>query len=200
MQATTVPLKRIRAGLAGRLLASSGFALFTALAAVIAIPLWFTPVPITLQVLAALLAGLVLGPRLGAISQLEYLALGAAGFPVFAGGKAGVAALAGPTGGYLVGLVALAFVTGFICDRFPRRRQFGSVLASLAGILAIYVIGAGWLAVWMSVVSGNGQIPSFSTVFAAGVAPFILIDLVKVGICSLVWGSGKRLFARISAL
>ena len=175
------------------------FAVFTVVAARIAIPLWFTPVPVTLQVLAALLAGLVLGPKLGAISQLEYLALGLAGLPVFAGGKSGIAALAGPTGGYLVGLVALAFVTGFIYDRFPMHGRFGSVLASLAGILAVYALGAGWLAVWMTAISGTGQTPSLAAVFMAGVAPFILIDLGKAFIATAVLSGGKRLVARLLA-
>ncbi|MFN3337582.1 MAG: biotin transporter BioY, partial [Thermomicrobium sp.] len=85
--------------------------LATALAARVSIPLPFTPVPITGQTFAVLLVGAVLGSRRGAASMALYVVQGLAGLPVFAGGKAGLAVLLGPTGGYLVGFIAAAFVT-----------------------------------------------------------------------------------------
>ena len=96
------------------------FAEFTALTARVTLPLPFTPVPITLQVMAVLLAGLVLGPRAGAASQLIYLTTIAAGLPLDA--KAlGPAALTGPTAGYLMGFVPAAFLSSAVSSRTADR-------------------------------------------------------------------------------
>jgi len=89
-----------------------GFALLTVIGAKIRVPLPFTPVPGTLQTIPVLLAGILLGARAGASSQILYLSLGMAGIPVFALAGAGPAYLLGPTGGFLPGFVAAAFVTG----------------------------------------------------------------------------------------
>lgn len=171
------------------------FAAFTILAAKIALPLWFTPVPITLQVVAALLAGLVLGPRLGAISQVEYLAIGLAGAPVFAGGKAGLAALAGPTGGYLVGLVVLAFITGAVYEAFGSTGKMRAIIASLCGVTALYICGFTWLAFWLGPANGESFVALLGRAFALGVAPFIVVDVIKAVVGAMVLQSGKRLLS-----
>src|SRR5512133_2023281 len=123
----------------GQLLLATGFALLTAMGAAIQIPIG--PVPITLQVLFVLLSGLVLGSRMGALSQMEYLAIGFAGAPVFAGGKAGIVALLGPTGGYLVGFVVAAYLAGLIAERAGRASRVRFVAAGLIGTAAIYSAG-----------------------------------------------------------
>jgi biotin transport system substrate-specific component len=158
------------------------FAAFTALAARVTIPLPFTPVPITLQVVAVLLAGLVLGSRAGAVSQALYLAAIAGGLPLDAYGR-GAAALLGPTGGYLIGFVGAAFVVGWLVERRPagRGRRF---LASMAGVGVIYVCGLAWLA------------PAVGGVWPAvqmGVMPFLPVDLAKALVAASVAESGHRL-------
>jgi biotin transport system substrate-specific component len=177
------------AGLEGRALSAVigvvAFALMTALGAHVRIPLPWTPVPITLQTLFVALAGAALGPVLGPASQGLYLAAGAAGLPLFAGGVSGLAhLLSGPTGGYLLGFVPAAACTGWLI----RRRAPGTlrILLSLgAGMLAIYVCGVAWLAVSLHL--------SPATALAQGVLPFLPGDTVKLVVATgLVRGSQLR--------
>ncbi len=159
------------------------FGAFTALTARVTIPLPFTPVPITLQVMAVLLAGLVLGPTGGAISQLAYLAAVAAGLPLDARGL-GPAALLGPTAGYLLGFAPTAFVAGWLAERLPGA-WVGSFVAALAGVAVIYICGLAWLAP-----SAGG----LGAAWGLGAAPFILVDLGKALVAAAVAGSGRTLF------
>lgn len=162
------------------------FAAITALTARITIHLPFTPVPITLQTLAVVLSGLVLGSRGGAVAQLLYLGLIATGLPFDANG-AGAAAFWGPTAGYLVGFVPGAFVAGWLAERLAGRSWWGNFLAALAGMLAIYLVGASWLAVFLG---------SWQKAWLGGVVPFIGLDLVKAALAAAVAESGKLLFRR----
>lgn len=154
-------------------------ALFAALSGVLAhvqIPLPFTPVPVTGQTLAPMLTGLLLGPRLGAWSQLVYLFIGLAGAPVFAGGTAGPGEFLGPTGGYLLGLVPGAWITGLLAQSYWNRREgrvlrFG-VAAALGGVLTIYATGVPWLAYSLNL--------PFSGAISLGALPFLLGDSLKV--------------------
>lgn len=155
---------------------------FTALTARVTIPLPFTPVPITLQVMVVLLAGLVLGARAGAASQLAYLIAIAAGLPLDARGL-GSAALAGPTAGYLIGFVPAALVTGWLAERLSATR-LSRFLAAVAGLGVIYLVGAAWLA---PLVGG------LRMAWLLGVAPFILVDLGKALIAAVVAESGRLL-------
>ncbi|HEU0012149.1 MAG TPA: biotin transporter BioY [Longimicrobium sp.] len=149
------------------------FAATTALGAKIAVPLPGTPIPFTLQPLFVLLAGALLGARLGALSQAAYLGLGIAGLPVFAAGG-GAAYLLGPTGGYLLAYPLAAFLAGSMADRAALARLGGL----LAGLGAIYWGGLAWLAI-------QGLA---SRAVVIGVAPFLLADLAKVAIVMLVAG------------
>lgn len=144
-----------------------GFAVATAIAAKIALPLPGTPVPFTFQPMVVLLAGVLLGARLGAASQLTYLAAGAVGLPVFVAGG-GLAYLLGPTGGYLLAYPLAAFVIGALAGGGLLR----TLGALLTGLGVIYLGGAAWLSVW----------GSMSTAVALGILPFVLADLVKVGV------------------
>ena len=112
-----------------------GFALLTALAAQITIPLGFTPVPITGQTFAVLLAGGVLGANRGALSMGLYVALGAIGLPFYAEGSGGWTAATGATAGYLVGFVVAAFVVGKMAEHGQDRTLSTSIPAFLAGAL-----------------------------------------------------------------
>jgi biotin transport system substrate-specific component len=145
-------------------------ALFTALlaaSAYISIPVG--SVPFTLQVFVVLLAGMVLGPRLGALAVLAYLVLGLVA-PVYSGGTSGLGVLFGPTGGYLIGFVPAAVVAGLVAGRhrgsLPRL-----VVAGLAGVMPVYALGAAWLA-WQLDLSPGAAV-------AAGVAPFLWVDVLK---------------------
>lgn len=141
------------------------FAIATAVSAKIQVILPGTPVPFTFQPLLVLLSGALLGARLGAASQLIYLLAGAVGIPAFAFGG-GAAYLLGPTGGYLLAYpLAAAAVGVLVAPGFAR-----SLLAMLAGLAIIYAGGVAWL----------GVLFGSEAVFALGLAPFILADLVKV--------------------
>lgn len=151
-------------------------ALFTALlaaGALLAIPLG--PVPFTLQVTMVLLAGMVLGPRLGLLSVVAYLCLGLVA-PVFAGGTSGIAVLIGPTAGYLWGFIPAVAVTGWLAQK--SRPSLGPfMLAACVGLVPIYALGASWLAVQQHL--------SPSVAIAVGVLQFVPLDVAKAVIAAL---------------
>lgn len=154
-----------------------GFAVAIALAAQVAVPLPGTPVPVTLQPLLVVLAGLWLGPAAGAASMALYLAAGALGLPVFTPfGAPGVARLLGPTGGYLLAYPVAAYATGWIARRgTPSRGR--ALVAALAGMAALYAGGLAQLAL----LSG-----SVARAAVLGLAPFALLDLVKAGVAAVL--------------
>jgi len=166
------------------ILATSLVALFAALTAAgtfIAIPLPLSPVPMVLQNLFALLAGLVLGPVLGSAAVGLYLLAGALGLPVFAGAKGGFAHFFGPTGGYLAGYFLAALVAGLLAGRSRAGQKtalWRLVLAVLAGLLAIYVPGL------IRLKAAIGK--DWATVLAAGFLPFLIGDAAKGIIAVLV--------------
>lgn len=146
-----------------------GFAAALALASQVAVPLPGTPVPLTLQPMLVVLAGLWLGPRAAAASMALYLMAGMAGLPVFTpGGAPGIARLLGPTGGYLLAYPVAAALTGWLG---MRARSFaGRTGAAVAGMLTIYVGGLAQLAVLTG---------SFELAVVIGVLPFVALDMVK---------------------
>lgn len=150
-----------------RVAAVAAFAALTAVSARIAVPLPGTAIPFTLQPVAVLLAGALLGSRLGASSQVLYLALGIAGLPVFAAGG-GAAYLLGPTGGYLLAFPVAAAVAGLAFDRDSR---LGWRIAGL--VAATLVLHAGGLA-WLSIQFGGAE------AIAQGARPFVIGDVLKV--------------------
>jgi biotin transport system substrate-specific component len=163
---TRVAENRAASGLRFAGIALAGSAV-VALSAHIALPLSFTPVPMTLQPLAVLVVGLLLAPELAAATLALYLAEGALGLPVFAPSlpaTLGLAHLMGPTGGYLMAYPAAAALASWLYRRTGRR--FGSGLLSAGAALAlVFISGAAWLAVWT-----HGSI---ETVFAQAVLPFL---------------------------
>lgn len=164
-----------------------GFALLTAASAQISF--WIGPVPITGQTFAVLLAGAFLGSTRGALSQLTYLAIGATGIPFWfaAGGIPGITRLLGPTGGYLIGFVAGAFVTGWLAERGWDRHFWKTALAMLAGNAVIYTFGLSRLACF---VPGD-------SVLKLGLYPFIAGDAVKLAAASLVLPSSWQILGRL---
>jgi biotin transport system substrate-specific component len=170
------------------------FAILTALGARVAIPLPFTPVPVTLQVLFPLLAGLLLGSKRGALSQAEYVAAGLAGLPVFAQGGSGLAYFLGPTGGYLLGFIAAAFVVGELAAIMRASTKGAAFLASLGGAAAIYLCGALWLAVWLGVAVHLSPAACLTQAWELGVLPFIAVDAAKaLGVATVTEGGRQWL-------
>ena len=165
-----------------------GFSLLTAAAAQVVVPLPWTPVPLTGQTFAVLLTGALLGPRLGALAMLAYLAEGAAGLPFFRGGAGGVGHLAGPTAGYLFAFPVAAYVTGYLAERGWDRRF---VTAAAAMALGSFVILAGGWA-WLTFLSGNA-----AQAFRLGVGWFLVGDVVKIALAAAVLPSGWALLRRL---
>ena len=122
-----------------------------------------------------LACGAALGRRWGSAAQAQYVLAGALGLPVFAGGRGGPGVLVGPTGGYLVGFVAAAFVTGGLIEMWGRS-GLRPYAATLVGAGTIWLCGWAWLSVWMA---ASGEAAPLRAAFLAGVAPFIAADPVK---------------------
>ncbi len=151
-----------------------GFALLTAVAAQIYIPVPGTPVPITAQTFAVLLAGASIGSRAGAASQALYWILGAVGLPFYAEASGGWEVATGATGGYLFGFIIAAWVVGYLAEKGQDRNVWSAVPAFLAGNTVIYLFGVPWL-MW-SVES----ITTLGDAMAAGFTPFVLGDITKI--------------------
>ena len=154
-------------------------ALLLTVSAKVQVPFW--PVPVTLQTMVVFLLGIAYGPRLAVATVLLYLVEGAAGLPVFAGTPAkgiGLAYMVGPTGGYLAGFVAAAAIAGLTAER--SRGMLGTALGIALATAAIYLLGAGWLATFVGPEKAVGL----------GVAPFLLGDLVKLGLAAALAEAG----------
>ena len=165
----------------------------TALAAQIAIPLPFTPVPFTFQPMVVLVGAAALGSRRGMASQMVYLALGLLGLPLFAVSPAlpqGVARLLGPTGGYLMSYPLAAFVAGYLAERGFDRRYTTFVVAMAAGLSVVFAGGVAWLTVIQPAHSVRAAL-------AAGFYPFVLADLVKLVVAASVMPALWRQHERV---
>lgn len=168
----TVPAAQIVAG-----------SLVVAALARLAYVLPFTPVPVTGLTLGVLLVGAALGSRRGAAALTLYLAQGAAGLPVFAGGGAGVAWLLGPTAGYLWSAPLAAWVVGRLAEKRWDRTPSTAFLAMLAGNASIYAVALPWLGLFV----GPGE------VVEAGLFPFIVGDLVKAALATALLPTAWRI-------
>lgn len=156
-------------------------ALIAALSVTVAIPIPFSPVPVTLQTLGIMLAPSLLGWKRGTLAVTAFLALGLAGLPLFAGGRGGLAVLAGPSAGFIVSWVFAALVIGVLTDLMVRRGGYrfwsGLVINVLGGIVVIYAIGIPW----MAVVLQDGVL---ATVYSMAV--FFPGDVVKAVVTALI--------------
>jgi biotin transport system substrate-specific component len=151
-------------------LGALAFVLAMTFGAYIAIPLPGTQVPVTLQALFVILAGVLLGPLPGAAAMASYVALGAAGAPVFSMGGAGLPWLMGPTGGYLLAMPAAAFVAGHVVGR--DRRGLRLLVGLTAGMAVIHVGGVSQL--WLLTRQSLGAL------VALAVLPFVFGDVMKI--------------------
>lgn len=152
------------------------------------IPLPISPVPISFTNLAIYLALYVLGAKAGTISYLIYLLLGFVGLPVFSGFTGGVAKLAGPTGGYLVGFIFMAIVAGLMIDHFPGRYVL-HVLGMIAGLAICYLFGTVWLVKQLEM--------NFMGGLGVGVIPYLPGDAVKILFAVLVGPKLRREIRRL---
>lgn len=156
-----------------KLILCAVFAAITGVCSGIILPLPFTPVPITLATMAVMLTGSILGSRYGSLSMMVYLLLGAFGAPVFSGYTGGFGKLVGPTGGYLLGYLLTAFITGLIIEKLNKKNNLYIHAAAMAiGLSACYLLGTAWFMfstntdLWPALVSC--------------VLPFLLGDALKI--------------------
>ena len=192
MQNATIPsilVDRIRGRAALNMLLIAGASVLIAMAAQISVPLPHSPVPLTMQPLAVLLVGVVLGSWRAAAAATLYLLEGLGGLPVFSQGHGGIFWLTvGPTAGYLLSYPFAAFVAGWVSER-----GWGStVLRSVAGMLAALAIiyAGGWS--WLSIVTGGAE-----RAFALGVMPFLIADAIKVALGAALLPKAQRAVAKL---
>lgn len=178
-----------RAGLlTDALLVLAGTALVS-LAAQVSIPLPFTPVPITGQTFAVVLVGASLGSLRGLASLVLYLLVGVAGAPVYAEQTHGWETFMGPTGGYLLGFIVAAAVTGWLAERRWDQRLSSAIAAMLTGNVIIYVAGLPWLAAEIDT--------GLEATLEAGLYPFVVGDLLKLYLAGALLPLAWRLVGRL---
>ena len=162
---------------------------FMSLMAQVAIPVPGSPVPITGQTLGVLLIGTTYGASLGFATLATYVALGLLGAPILAQGAHGFAKLAGPTGGYLVGMVLAALLVGALANRrwdVHLRTSFGQMLL---GELLIFAPGL----IWLKIYTGA----SWNWTLAAGLTPFVVGEIIKIGLAGFALPSAWALVRRV---
>jgi biotin transport system substrate-specific component len=163
------------------------FSVLLALSARVAVPIPFSPIPVTMQTFVVLLAGALLGSRMGALTLAAYVLEGAAGLPVFSFGRGGAwYLLLTPACGYLLSYPLAAFATGWLAERGWDRRYLSAAAAMLVG--SAIILCGGWL--------GFMRFQPAAQAFALGVAPFIPGDLLKVALAAAVLPTGWALLGR----
>ena len=168
------------------------FAALMAICSLISIPLGFTPVPVNLATLGVFLAGGLLGKKYGTISIAVYVLLGAVGVPVFAGFRGGLSVLVGPTGGYIIGYIAAAFLVGLLTEllvpkagRSAGREILACIIAMIIGLFACYLLGTLWF-----------MISTHTGVWAALIScvfPFLPGDALKIAAGAILTQKLRRL-------
>ena len=166
---------------------ASLMAALTAVGAYIHVPIG--PVPIVLSTLFVILSGLLLGSRWGLASMALYLLVGAIGIPVFAGGKGGFAHFFGPTGGYLIGYLVSAWITGLISEK-ANRLLIRDVIAVVIGSLTLYACGVPWLKIVTQM--------SWSKTLLVGMIPFLIGDAIKASVAVILARSVRPMLNHLS--
>ena len=151
------------------------------------------PVPITGQTFAVLMIGVLFGSKRGSLAVLTYILEGAAGLAFFAQGKAGITALAGPTGGYLVGFIFAAYIVGLLAERGWDKRIETTILTMIFGNLIIYAFGLGWL----FVLASSGKLTDAKGILVVGLYPFIIGDIIKIAVAAALLPAGWKLLNKI---
>ena len=163
-----------------------GIAVLTGLLAQTRIQLPWSPVPVTGQTFAVLLAGVLLGRWWGGISLAAYGGLGMAGVPWFAGWSGGIGYMAGPTGGYIVGFILASLFFGHLTDKYIRSRSFLSMLGLMlfANFILVYMPGLLQLGLWLSLIKGEPA--TLTSLLAMGAIPFIAGDITKAVLAAAI--------------
>ncbi|OPY30069.1 MAG: BioY family protein [Methanocella sp. PtaU1.Bin125] len=162
---------------------ASLFAALTAAAAWISIPIPLSPLPVTLQTLFTMLSGAVLGPYFGVLAMIVYVLLGLIGLPVFAAGQSGPGVLFGPWGGYLIGFVFGAAVTGLIAGAKEKPGLAWLCMAMAVGDIVVYVFGVAQLALILQI--------TLDKAILIGFFPFVPGDILKLAIATVIAGKMK---------
>lgn len=170
------------------------FAAILCVSAFVTIPLFFTPIPITMQVLAVAVTAAVLGGKRGAIAVLIYVLLGCFGLPVFSGMKGGLGVVAGATGGFIWGFIPQAFVAGTICDKVFAKGKGGkefikAMIALCIGLFILYICGT----IQLMQVANMGV----GAALGAAVLPFIPFDIFKIAVSVFIAVNLRRQIAVI---
>ncbi|HYE68563.1 MAG TPA: biotin transporter BioY [Anaerovoracaceae bacterium] len=147
------------------------FAALTAVCSMISIPLPFTPVPINLATLSVFLAGGLLGSRYGSLSQLVYVLLGVIGLPVFHSFTGGLSVLTGPTGGYIIGYIAAAWLIGFLIEKLGND-FYKIIISMIEGLIVCYTLGT----LWFMYITSTG----LTAALMMCVVPFLIGDAIKI--------------------
>lgn len=176
----------LRSGVAREVALVLGGSLLIALSAQLRLVLPFSPVPISGQTFAVLLLGALYGSRRGPATVMTYLALGAVGLPIGAGGALGVAWLLGPTGGYLVGFAAAAYVVGTLSERGWDRKPWTTAASMIIGNGIIYAAGIVWLSKFVG----------WQAVLGAGFYPFLVGDAFKIALATILLPAGWKFIGR----
>lgn len=156
----------------------------------VSVPLPISPVPVSLALFAIFIAVYALDMRLGAAAVSIYILLGLAGLPVFSGFSGGFGKLAGPTGGYIIGYLFTALISGLFIDRFENKRAM-HIIGMAIGTTVCYAFGTAWLA-WQ-----GGM--SFSAALLAGVIPFIPADCAKIIAAAIIGPKLRRAARNVSS-
>jgi biotin transport system substrate-specific component len=160
------------------------FAALTIIGTILSIPLPFSPVPINLALLSVFLSGGLLGAKAGALSQGVYVLLGLIGLPVFSKFAGGPGVLAGPTGGYIIGYIASAFVIGLITQRSGKPELLQIIIAITLGLLACYIPGT----LWFMNITESSLLPALTMC----IFPFLPGDAIKILLSALLIKRLKR--------
>ena len=150
------------------------------------------PVPISLQIIAVCLCSYVLGAKKGAVAVLIYVLLGLVGLPVFAGAKSGGPALFGPTGGYIIGFIFMAFIGGLFIEKAGIKKIYIHIIGLVLGLLVCYLFGT----IWFTVVNTKGI--NFTQALGYCVYPFIPFDLGKIVISIILGNAVKQALNKIN--
>jgi biotin transport system substrate-specific component len=179
--------KPLYESLTGKIVVVIAATLFVAACAHVSIPLFFTPVPITLQTFAIILIGMVLGPVAGFSTMVLYLAEGAIGLPVFSPqGPGGLAHLLGPNAGFLLASPLAAAAAGWIVQSLPRMvsRFSSAIIAGVGSSVITFALGAGWLAHFLHLGS--------TAVWSLAIAPFLAGEAIKVTAAAGIFSTLQR--------
>lgn len=186
MKLTSISAVRTRVN-SRNILLVFGFVLLSAVAARTKIHLPYILLPITLQTMVAVLAGLVLGSRMGALSQAQYLAMGLAGAPVFTYPPfGGPAMLLSPSFGYIPGFILGAFVAGLSWEKLGRKGMKNAVISAAFGAAAIYMTGVPWLAGYLMATTGQSASVCVGQAWLTGFAPFVGAEAFKISAAAMI--------------